>query len=109
MTLFPTVGEMIRIHATGTLRSSETLYIKITTKETTMLPRFTLQYAHNKYFIVVSEDGPSFHPHRHQTREEAVTEAQRLAALHPGKDFTVFESVVAHSATVSTILTKNFA
>lgn len=78
-------------------------------KETTMLPRLTFQTAQPRYFIVVSNEGPSQIPHRHPNHAEATAEAERLARLHPEKTFTVFASISAHTAPWPAVNTIHFA
>lgn len=51
--------------------------------------------------IVVGAGGPSRHPRIHATRDSATKEAERLAKLHPGKEFAVYERVSAVVADVT--------
>jgi hypothetical protein len=47
----------------------------------------------SKSWIIVSDEGPSTHPVRHTSFEEAKTESFRLAKLRPDLKFGVFELV----------------
>jgi hypothetical protein len=53
----------------------------------------------SKSWIIVSDAGPSTHPVRHTSFEEAKTESFRLAKLRPDLKFGVFELVGTASAT----------
>lgn len=58
------------------------------------------------YWIIVSDEGPSTHPVRHASFEEAKTESFRLAKLRPDLKFGVFELVGTASATPKKTVTK---
>jgi hypothetical protein len=53
----------------------------------------------SKSWIIVSDEGPSTHPVRHTSFEEAKTESFRLAKLRPDLKFGVFELVGTTLAT----------
>jgi len=53
----------------------------------------------SKSWIIVSDEGPSTHPVRHTSFEEAKTESFRLAKLRPDLKFGVFELIGTASAT----------
>ena len=53
----------------------------------------------SKSWIIVSDEGPSTHPVKHTSFDEAKTDSFRLAKLRPDLKFGVFESVGVASAT----------
>lgn len=53
----------------------------------------------SKSWIIVSDEGPSTHPAKHTSFEEAKTESFRLAKLRPDLKFGVFEHVGTTSST----------
>jgi hypothetical protein len=53
----------------------------------------------SKSWIIVSDEGPSTHPVKHTSFDEAKTESFRLARLRPDLKFGVFELVGTASAT----------
>ena len=44
------------------------------------------------FFIVWCPTGPTPPKHRHEVREHAVQEAERLARAHPGNEFFVMQA-----------------
>lgn len=45
------------------------------------------------YWIIVSDEGTSTKPRRHESYDSAYNESVRLSKLHPGLNFVVFKSV----------------
>lgn len=43
------------------------------------------------YWIIVSDEGPSSFPHRHETYDSAYAESLRLSKVKPGLKFNIFK------------------
>lgn len=65
-------------------------------KENTVPTPISQQPNQTPYWIVVSDDGPSTYPVRHNTKTLAESEALRLTEKNPNKTFTVFESKTSY-------------
>lgn len=46
------------------------------------------------HWIIVSDEGTSSKPRKHDTYDSAYNESVRLSKLNPGINFTVFKSIV---------------
>lgn len=56
-------------------------------------PNAVTQNYTRSYWIIVSDEGTSSKPTKHETYDSAYTESFRLSKLKPGINFTIFKSI----------------
>jgi hypothetical protein len=68
----------------------------------------TILQTEKPYWIIVSDEGPSSFPHKHDTYQSAYDESIRLSKIKPGLKFNIFKYIGHAIATEPKVSFKTY-